>query len=71
MQAPQQQCHAAHHVEKNQASHQPPLSRFESKEQAIANRRRINLFVGKILPKSGVNALADGAFPEAGSSPVA
>ncbi len=35
MQAPQQQRHAAHQVEKNQASHDHQLFEFESKVQAI------------------------------------
>ena len=42
VQAPQQQRHAAHQVEKNHASHDRPLPKFESKDQAIAKRRRIN-----------------------------
>jgi hypothetical protein len=47
MQAPQQQRHATHQVEKNHASHQRSLFEFESKAQAIAKRQRINAFIGR------------------------
>ena len=70
MQAPQQQCHAAHQVEKNQASHEFPLPDLSSKDQATAKRRRINLFVRRTLrDKCGADVLALNAAEASGACP--
>jgi len=42
VQAPQQQGHATHQVEKNHASHVLQFRQFDSNGQAIANRPGIN-----------------------------
>jgi hypothetical protein len=42
MQAPQQQRHAAHQVEKNHGSHCSRTPGIESNSKAIGKRRRIN-----------------------------
>ena len=51
VQAPQQQCHATHQIEKNEASHQLLLPDLSSNVQAIAKCRRINRFLAKNVPK--------------------
>jgi uncharacterized protein YqiB (DUF1249 family) len=61
VEAPQQQRHAAHQVEKNHCSHRFYF-RFESNDQATAKRRRINQFVRKWLPWCGANAAAESPF---------
>src|SRR6202011_3771903 len=60
VQAPQQQRHAAHQVEKNHGPHARLLSRqFESRGQATANRGRINPLIYR---KLRVRRRDDGRF---------
>jgi hypothetical protein len=63
MQAPQQQCHAAHQIEENHASHARQLpAKFGSKGRAIAKLRPINPFVLKEL-ETGTHLHAESRPP--------
>ena len=63
VQAPQQQRHAAHQVEKNHASHDRPLRELSSNDQAIGKRRRINPFVRRWGRGTRVSSASIAACP--------
>jgi hypothetical protein len=71
VQAPQQQRHATHQVEKNQASHGLLIPDLSRKIRLSANDRGSIFFIRWRVGKYGDNAPVDRACPRAGKPPPA